>query len=162
MFVLAVNRSQLEHSIKSLYGAKFDARVYLQRFFDQDFRLPDPERKDVSRQPTVYDAIGSIFRRTSTARLESIGLLRFSGVTNFQLINLPKQVIATYYGRGVLLELAKDNENVLPEGRVLLTQWGLELARVVRSTAIDEFFDYVCQKWEKDSILKSRDMRIQG
>ena len=45
VFVLAVNRGQLEHSIRALYGARFDAAVYLQRFFDQDFHLPDPERK---------------------------------------------------------------------------------------------------------------------
>ena len=45
VFVLAVNRGQLEHSIRALYGAGFDAAVYLQRFFDQDFRLPDPERQ---------------------------------------------------------------------------------------------------------------------
>ena len=43
-FVLAVNRSELAHSIKALYGSDFDAAGYLRRFFDVDFRLPDPER----------------------------------------------------------------------------------------------------------------------
>ena len=45
VFVLAVNRSELAHSIKALYGGDFDAVGYLRRFFDVDFRLPDPERK---------------------------------------------------------------------------------------------------------------------
>ena len=45
VFVLAVNRSELVHSIKSLYGRGFDAAGYLRRFFDVDFRLPEPERK---------------------------------------------------------------------------------------------------------------------
>ena len=44
VFVLAVNRSELAHSIKALYGSDFDADGYLRRFFDVDFRLPDPER----------------------------------------------------------------------------------------------------------------------
>lgn len=44
VFVLAVNRSELAHSIKALYGGDFDALGYLRRFFDVDFRLPDPER----------------------------------------------------------------------------------------------------------------------
>ena len=44
VFVLAVNRSELAHSIKALYGSGFDAEGYLRRFFDVDFRLPDPER----------------------------------------------------------------------------------------------------------------------
>lgn len=44
VFVLAVNRSELGHSIKALYGDGFDAEGYLRRFFDVDFRLPEPER----------------------------------------------------------------------------------------------------------------------
>ena len=44
VFVLAVNRSELGHSIKALYGSRFDAEGYLRRFFDVDFRLPEPER----------------------------------------------------------------------------------------------------------------------
>lgn len=46
VFVLAVNRSELAHSIKALYGSGFDAEGYLRRFFDVDFRLPDPGRED--------------------------------------------------------------------------------------------------------------------
>ena len=44
VFVLAVNRSELVHSIKALYGSDFDAQGYLRRFFDVDFRLPAPKR----------------------------------------------------------------------------------------------------------------------
>ena len=44
VFVLAVNHTQLSHSIKALYGNDFDAAGYLRRFFDVDFRLPDPDR----------------------------------------------------------------------------------------------------------------------
>ncbi len=45
VFVLAVNRSELAHSIRALYGSGFDAVGYLRRFFDLDFRLPDPDRE---------------------------------------------------------------------------------------------------------------------
>ncbi len=44
VFVLAVNRTQLTHSIRALYGSEFDATGYLRRFFDIDFRLPEPDR----------------------------------------------------------------------------------------------------------------------
>jgi len=40
VFVLAINSSQLIHSIKAIYGQDFDAREYLRRFFDIDFKLP--------------------------------------------------------------------------------------------------------------------------
>ena len=45
VFILAVNRDQLEHSIKALYGSDFDAQGYLRRFFDADIRLPEPRRE---------------------------------------------------------------------------------------------------------------------
>ncbi len=45
VFVLAVNRDELAHSVKALYGSGFDADVYLRRFFDLDFQLPKPGRE---------------------------------------------------------------------------------------------------------------------
>ena len=44
VFVLSVNRTQLQHSVKALYGSDFDAAGYLRRFFDLDYRLPDANR----------------------------------------------------------------------------------------------------------------------
>lgn len=58
-FVLAVNRSELAHSIKALYGDGFDAVGYLCRFFDLDFRLPEPDRvafiDTMHRDTGIYD-----------------------------------------------------------------------------------------------------------
>ena len=45
VYVLAVNRSELAHSVKALYGDGFGATAYLRRFFDIDFRLPSPDRE---------------------------------------------------------------------------------------------------------------------
>ena len=45
VFVLAVNRSELAHSIRAVYGGEFDALGYLRRFIDLDFRLPEVERE---------------------------------------------------------------------------------------------------------------------
>ena len=45
VFVLALNRSELAHSVKALYGRKFDAKGYLHRFFDLDYSLPWPDRE---------------------------------------------------------------------------------------------------------------------
>ena len=44
VFVLAINRSELAHSIRALYGSAFDATGYLRRFFDVDFQLPESDR----------------------------------------------------------------------------------------------------------------------
>ena len=50
VFALAVNRSELAHSVKVLYGQDFDAARYLRRFFDLDFRLPQPDRTAFIKQ----------------------------------------------------------------------------------------------------------------
>ena len=44
VFVLVINRLELAQSVKALYGQTFDSEGYLQRFFDLDFRLPEPDR----------------------------------------------------------------------------------------------------------------------
>lgn len=64
VFVLAVNRSELFHSVKALYGSDFDAEGYLRRFFDLDFQLPRPDR-----EPFVEEAL-------KTTKLTSILMAR--------------------------------------------------------------------------------------
>ena len=45
VFVLCLDRAQLAHSVRAVYGASFDAEGYLWRFFDIDYRLPQPNRE---------------------------------------------------------------------------------------------------------------------
>jgi DNA polymerase III delta prime subunit len=42
VFVLSVDRRQLENSVKAIYGTEIDACGYLLRFIDYRFRLPEP------------------------------------------------------------------------------------------------------------------------
>ena len=46
IFVVAINRNELGHSIKAVYGDQFDSQEYLKRFIDVDFYLPDADRKN--------------------------------------------------------------------------------------------------------------------
>ena len=64
VFVLAINRAQLEHSISALYGRNFDAHGYLRRFFDIDFRLPDPDRKKLVQAALSNVKLENYFSRT--------------------------------------------------------------------------------------------------
>ena len=43
VFVIAVDKDQLGHSIKSMYGQGMDVGGYLRRFIDLDFSLPIPD-----------------------------------------------------------------------------------------------------------------------
>ena len=65
VFVIAVNRSELAHSIQALYGPAFDAMGYLGRFFDVDFHLPDPNRSRFIKEATKAVGIQTYLDRTT-------------------------------------------------------------------------------------------------
>ncbi|WP_082442325.1 KAP family P-loop NTPase fold protein [Sphingomonas sp. Leaf257] len=44
VFVVATDSEQLAHSVKAIYGAEFEARKYLRRFFDRVFVFPEAKR----------------------------------------------------------------------------------------------------------------------
>ncbi|MBH0021882.1 NTPase KAP [Pseudoalteromonas sp. SWXJ133] len=46
VFVVATDTEQLQHTIKSIYGEGFDAKVYLGRFFNSRYSLKRPALKD--------------------------------------------------------------------------------------------------------------------
>lgn len=46
VFVVATDTEQLQHTIKSIYGQGFDAKVYLGRFFNSRYSLKRPVLKD--------------------------------------------------------------------------------------------------------------------
>ncbi len=70
IFVLAVNRSELAHSIKALYGDGFDAQGYLGRFFDVNFRLPEPDRKKFIAGLIRSTQIDSYFEKIENVQLK--------------------------------------------------------------------------------------------
>ena len=63
IFVLAINRLELAHSVRALYGSGFDAEGYLRRFFDADFRLPHPDRNAFVDQLLASTGIRDYFEQ---------------------------------------------------------------------------------------------------
>ncbi len=49
VFVLSIDRGQLEECVRATYGRGVDARHYLRRFIDFDYRLPDPDTRAFAR-----------------------------------------------------------------------------------------------------------------
>lgn len=47
VFVLSMDKQQLSHSIRALYGSDFNAVEYLRRFIDLEYRLPEPIKSDL-------------------------------------------------------------------------------------------------------------------
>ena len=72
VFVVAINQSELIHSIRSFYGQGFNAEGYLERFFDDILLLPTSNRKQY-----IESSLGTMpFVSTSSALLflEASGL----------------------------------------------------------------------------------------
>lgn len=45
VFILALDKEQLSHSVRGVYGANFEAQGYLRRFFDIEYQLPQADLK---------------------------------------------------------------------------------------------------------------------
>ena len=63
-FVLGINRSQLAHSVRAIYGNDFDAEGYLGRFIDLDFQLPLAARRAFIENSLTVLNFGDYFSRT--------------------------------------------------------------------------------------------------
>lgn len=66
VFVLALDRKQLGHSICSMYGAGMDVSGYLRRFIDIDYNLPHPKKGAFSKaQFARFEVVDLLKKRTA-------------------------------------------------------------------------------------------------
>ena len=114
--------------------------------------------------PLVFDVRKEIYKKQdinshALRYLESIGLIQFKepryaleefGVASDGVVlkELPKRVVANYYGKSIHLEMP---HNELRIGYVYLTIIGKELALLCESGPVDGFFDYVKDVWKQYS-----------
>ena len=73
VFVVAVNRSELIHSIKAFYGQEFNAEGYLERFFDDVQALPTSNRRQY-----IENSLGSTIPRDMYSALDFLEASRLS------------------------------------------------------------------------------------
>ena len=112
VFVLAINRSELAHSIKVVYGSDFDAEGYLRRFFDIDFRLPEPERERFIRAMLDAVQLENYFNRTIDSRAQQEMelmhdlLLKFLSASEFSL----RRIAQAIHRLGLVLGSLASNE----------------------------------------------------
>lgn len=79
VFILSIDKEQLENSIKGYFGSGIDAEEYLRRFIDISYNLPQPELKDFCGYLYDYYNLQSFFeheKRKITFKDENISLLR--------------------------------------------------------------------------------------
>ncbi|MEC9359706.1 MAG: P-loop NTPase fold protein [Pseudomonadota bacterium] len=62
VFVLGLDKRQLGHSIRGIYGAGLDVSGYLRRFIDFDYLLPPPEKGDFAKALFKRFGLNEYFR----------------------------------------------------------------------------------------------------
>ena len=112
--------------------------------------------------PLVFDVEGDIYNRSgitfdSLGQLESIGLIHFDNLAEFQIVNSHKQASVSYYGKEIVLEFPNDSDRNLDTGTTILTRAGQELAPMCGSTPVEGFFDYVYDRWAGEGLVPPRE-----
>ncbi len=112
--------------------------------------------------PLIYDVNNDIYNKhkidfVSLSHLDSIGLIQFNGLVGFKRTGLPKKVTLLYYDQQALLEFKKESDNEFNIGKVILTKIGHELAPICGSSPDKEFYEYICDKWKKEGLIKENE-----
>jgi hypothetical protein len=76
VFILGIDRSQLNHSIRALYGTDFNAQGYLRRFVDLDYRLPEPKAGDYSSHLFKLFGIEELMSKRQTRNKQELETLK--------------------------------------------------------------------------------------
>ena len=114
--------------------------------------------------PLILDFREQIYRQHGLTlfelgELDSIGLIQIDANVGFALSELPKRITADYHDRSVSLEFPNEKDNSLQAGSVILTPSGAQLSRIVGPAPIDGFFEFLCHRWENESLIPSRKNR---
>ena len=107
--------------------------------------------------PLVLDFNEQIYKQHgidlfSLGQLDSIGLVQI-GDLGFVATNQPGETVATYCNRSVSLKFRNEAGNELKVGHVLLTPPGAQLSGIVEPKPIEGFFEFVYDRWERESLV---------
>lgn len=108
--------------------------------------------------PFVFDVNNAIYADNginflSLSHLDSLGLVHFSTLVEYKFVlDQPHDAIPIlYYGRKLVLVPPPMYRNELPMGHVMLTNAGMQLARVSGCTPVPGFYEYVKTSYQKRS-----------
>ncbi|MCU1751572.1 KAP family NTPase [Pseudomonas sp. 6D_7.1_Bac1] len=122
VFVLALDKNQLSHSVRAVYGSEFDALGYLKRFIDVEFNLP-PANFDL-----FIDHLYKHFEFDRYFAARNFGDIAFDGrdlVSSIKIIadsqKMPLRSIEQFFAKVKLVLLSVTTKNYLyPELVVFL------------------------------------------
>jgi len=104
-------------------------------------------------QEQIYNSKGINFN--TLTHLDDIGLVSFNSLGGFKRLKFPKKITIYYYRTPLNIEFKKETDNDFGIGKVLLTKTGQQLAPICGSQSVENFRDYVVEKWKKEGLILS-------
>ncbi len=109
--------------------------------------------------PVIFDNTNDLYEKSgvtfsSLKHLEAIGLVSFE-TAGYVYRDLDKHTCFSYFDTPVKIEFKEGKGNDIPVGEVLLTQVGKELTSICGANRNEKFFQYVIDKWKKESAILS-------
>lgn len=99
----------------------------------------------------LYTSNGANFG--TLAHLESIGLLHFNNVVDYQQRAILNSEFVKYFNTAIGITFPNGTgNNTLVLGRVILTQAGSELASICKPQPVAGFIEYVVERWRNSGI----------
>ncbi|ADU61098.1 MAG: KAP family NTPase [Pseudodesulfovibrio sp.] len=101
IFILALDREQLGHSVKAAYGEGIDADGYLRRFIDLEYRIPEPSKEAFIRHLSEFYGVSGypLFKAENAQRACGEFEDEFIKITK----NWPLRTIEKAFLRGTIL-----------------------------------------------------------
>jgi hypothetical protein len=114
VFVLGIDNEQLAHSVGSIYGSNMDSDGYLKRFFDLEFKLPDPDSELFGKFLFERFKFSDLFMRRRREQGESKDLLDVF-INCSKKFNLSlRQQIRCFYQLNIIIKSTPINQFIYP------------------------------------------------
>ena len=155
VFVLALNRNELAHSVRALYGAEFDAAGYLRRFIDIDIRLPDADREKFinTRLDTLQSQIqgihGGYVKAGMVVGIARAWLHRFFGGASLDLRTLEQGL----HRLGLMLAMLGGHDALIKTASFVL---------ILRTIEPDLYYEFVGDRATDEDVANALFGRMEG
>lgn len=155
VFVLAADRIQLGHSIRSLYGAGMDVDGYLRRFIDFDYNLPRQEKGFFCKAQFARFGLEDFFKkRTGSLQYERGNFINlFNELFSILELTLREQEHC-FSLLSLAIRTTQENWKLYPEL--------LSILIVLKIKKPELYHDFIMNKIDVDKVLHSIDLKKGG
>ena len=159
VFVLALNRTELARSVRSVYG-EIDADTYLRRFFDVHVDLPATDTAPYSRTLLARFGLDAFFEQFSALAHTQVHQRDYKDLANFlplfwsQLRLSPRDIRQGVFGLTLTCRILRERHSLFPLPLIALL--------VVRLRARDLYRRFVSGDAPAAEVVDQIDSWIQG